>query len=183
MDTQARALWVFLTAIILVFALPASAWGQLSGTPESVNRRQGIWASAGLGGGAGGEGGFGAVTSGNFAAGWTVNPRVLVGVGSTAVREPADRTMVTAGTLDARVQFYPDAYAGFFATAGLGLGWFRMDDSGSGPNVGGGIMAGLGYDFRVAQSLNITTYLNGFAFHTPDPRGHALAFGLGLAWH
>jgi hypothetical protein len=104
-------------------------------------------------------------------------------VGSTAVRGPADRTNVTFGTLDLRTQYYPQENAGLFVTGGLGLGFFRMDDTGSGANVGAGVVIGMGYDIRLTESISLTPWGNWFHIHTPDPRGSALALGVGLSVH
>jgi hypothetical protein len=174
---------------ILLYLLAAGIPARLSAQevisePDSHGRyhpRTGLWFSAGLG--TGGDGGdFGGV-SGNFAVGGTVNQRLLVAVGSSDWRVAADRTIATIGTLDARTQFYPEANGGFFLTGGLGLGFFRMDDSGSGANIGSGIVLGLGYDARIAANTSITTFINRVSFHTSDPRGSFIQLGVGVTAH
>jgi hypothetical protein len=172
---------LYLLAAAIPAGLPAQAGTPDPGSHGRFHSRSGLWFSAGLG--TGGDGGdFGGV-SGNFALGGTVNQRWLVGVGSSDWRVAVDRTIATIGTLDARTQFYPEANGGFFLTGGLGLGFFRMDDSGSGPNIGSGIVLGVGYDARVAANTSITTFINRIAFHTPDPRGNFIQLGVGVTAH
>jgi hypothetical protein len=170
---------------VLAAAIPAGLTAQAvapdPGSPGHYPSRTGMWFSAGLGT-AGMDGDFGGL-SGNFVLGGTLNQRVLLGVGSTDWRVGADRTIATIGTLDLRTQFYPEANGGFFLTGGLGLGFFRMDDSGSGPDVGSGIVLGLGFDARVAANTSITTFINRVAFHTSHPRGTFLQLGVGVTAH
>jgi len=180
MDAPGRALWILLL-LLFIPALAGSAFGQTPDAPRRMYPRNGMWFSAGFGTG-GGSGEFGGV-SGNFAVGGTLNQRLLLGVGSSDWRVRADESVATVGTLDARVQFYPEANGGFFLTGGLGLGYFRFDDSGSGPDVGSGIVMGLGYDARVATNTSITTFINRIWFHTSDPRGNFLQVGVGLTFH
>jgi hypothetical protein len=181
LDAPPRALSASALLLLLIAALPASASGQTPNPPRRISAREGMWFSAGFGTG-GGIGEFGGV-SGNFAVGGTLNQRLLLGVGSSDWRVAADRSVATIGTLDARVQFYPEANGGFFLTGGLGLGYFRFDDSGSGPDVGSGIVMGLGYDARVAANTSITTFINRISFHTSDPRGSFVQVGVGLTLH
>ena len=101
-------------ALIVSAGMPASSVGQLP-----VAQRVGMWFNAGLGIGVGDDIGGG---SGNVALGWTLNPHLLLGVGSSDWRMGFDRTTLTMGTLDLRAQFYPEAEGGFFLTGGLGLG-------------------------------------------------------------
>jgi hypothetical protein len=167
----------------LLAALPAGLTAQQTepAKPGRYPTRAGMWFSAGLGT-AGMDGDFSGL-SGNFVLGGTPNQRVLLGLGSSDWRLAADRTFVNIGTLDVRSQFYPEANGGFFLTGGLGLGFFRMDDSGSGPDVGSGIVLGLGFDARVAANTSITTFINRVSFHTSDPRGSFLQLGVGVTAH
>jgi hypothetical protein len=87
------------------------------------------------------------------------------------------------GTLDLRIQFYPEVNGGFFLTGGLGLGYFWVSDSGSGADVGRAILIGLGYDARIGENMSITTFVNRAAIHTADPRGSIGQIGVGLTIH
>jgi hypothetical protein len=174
-------LLLVLLAAIIPAELVAQEAASQPGTPGQYPTREGMWFSAGLG--TGGDGGDFGGLSGNFALGGTVNQRLLLGVGSSDWRVAADRSVATIGTLDLRTQFYPEANGGFFLTGGLGLGFFRMDDSGSGPNVGSGLVLGLGFDARVATNTSITTFINRIGFHTSDPRGSFIQLGVGVTAH
>jgi hypothetical protein len=179
MTAPRRAQSARLILLLLLTATPASLAGQL--VPDSAARplsRQGMWFDAGLGVGVGNDIGG---QSANLAVGWTLSPRLLMAVGSSDWRASFDRATLTMGTLDLRVQYYPEG--GFFLTGGLGLGYFWFSDSGSGPNVGRAVLIGLGYDARVGENMSITTFINRAAIHTPDPRGSFGQIGVGLTFH
>ena len=82
MDAIGRALWTLLLLLLLLTGLPGAVAAQSTAHPNP--RRDGLWLSGGLGTGVG-EGGVGGL-AGNFAVGWTLSPRFLLGVGSSAVR-------------------------------------------------------------------------------------------------
>jgi hypothetical protein len=170
-----------LISVLLLCSPVGIAAQQASDTPGHYPIRSGLWFSAGLG--TAGMNGDVSGLSGNFVLGGTLNQRVLLGVGSSDWRVGADRSVATIGTLDFRAQFYPEANAGFFLTGGLGLSYFRFDDSGSGPDVGSGIVIGLGYDARVGSNTSITTFINRVGFHTSDPRGNFIQLGVGVTAH
>jgi hypothetical protein len=179
MATPRRTQSIRLVLLLLLTATPASLAGQL--VPDGAARplsRQGMWFNAGLGVGVGNDIGG---QSANLAVGWTLSPRLLMAVGSSDWRASFDRATLTMGTLDLRVQYYPEG--GFFLTGGLGLGYFWFSDSGSGPNVGRAMLIGLGYDARVGENMSITTFINRAAIHTPDPRGSFGQIGVGLTFH
>jgi hypothetical protein len=147
-----------------------------------MHGRDGMWVSVGLGTGVGdGIGG----QSANLAVGWALSPQVELAVGSSDWRAElkGDRSSVTLGTVDLRLQFYPEVAGGFFLTGGLGLGYFWLSDSGSGPNIGRSIILGLGFDARIADNMSITTFVNRAAIHTSDPRGSMGQIGVGLTVH
>jgi hypothetical protein len=170
-----------LIVLLLLTAAPASLAGQHvpDGAARPLNR-QGMWFNAGLGVGVGNDIGG---QSANLAVGWTLSPRLLMAVGSSDWRSSYDRARLTMGTLDLRVQFYPEANGGFFLAGGLGLGYMWLSDSGTGPDIGRAILIGLGYDARVGQNTSITTFVNRASIHTPDPRGSVGQIGVGLTLH
>ena len=139
-----------------------------------------MWFNVGLGVGVGNDIGG---QSGNLAVGWTLSPRLLMGVGTSDWRASADRATLTMGTLDLRVQFYPEANGGFFLTGGVGLGYMHLSDSGTGPDIGRAVLIGLGYDARVADNLSVTTFINVAGVHTPDPHAQVGQIGVGLTLH
>jgi len=168
--------------LILLAGIPDSLAGQLLASDSMrIHGRQGMWFNVGLGTGVGsGIGG----QSANLAIGWALSPRVQVAVGSSDWRTGVgDRNSVTLGTMDLRVQFYPEVAGGFFLTGGLGLGYFWFSDSGTGPDIGRAIIVGLGYDARIGENTSITTFINRAAIHTPDPRGSMGQIGVGLTFH
>jgi hypothetical protein len=168
--------------LLLLAATPGPLAGQLlSNDSGRIYGRQGMWFNVGLGTGVGnGIGG----QSANLALGWALSPRFLVAVGSSDWRDGlGERNSVTLGTLDLRGQFYPEENGGFFLTGGLGLGYFWVSDSGSGPDVGRAIILGLGYDARIRQNTSITFFVNRASIHTADPRGSMGQIGVGLTFH
>jgi hypothetical protein len=181
MGALRRTLWISLLLVPLLAALPKSVAAQLAGSPHPIAKRDGMWFSGALGSGVGG-GGFGGLAA-NIALGWTVSPRVSLAVGSTDWRVPFGGSSLTMGTLDFRVQFYPESNAGFFLTGGLGMGFFLPDGSWSRADVGRGYVLGLGYDARVSENTSITTFINRTAVHTADPQGSGIQFGVGLTFH
>jgi hypothetical protein len=139
-----------------------------------------MWFNVGLGVGVGNDIGG---QSGNLAVGWALNPRWLMAVGTSDWRTAFDRATLTLGTLDLRVQFYPEVNGGFFLTGGLGLGYFWLSDSGTGADIGRSFLIGLGYDARIGENVSITTFVNRAAIHTPDPSGSVGQIGVGVTFH
>jgi hypothetical protein len=181
MGLPIRAKSASLILLLLLAATPHSLSGQLQRNSAHIYGRQGMWLNVGLGTGVGnGIGGL----SANVALGWALSPRFLVAVGSSDWRDGlGERNSVTLGTLDLRMQFYPEENGGFFLTGGLGLGYFWLSDSGTGPDIGRAILLGLGYDARIGENMSITTFVNRAAIHTPDPRGSLGQIGVGLTFH
>jgi hypothetical protein len=168
----------------LLLTMAGSLAAQLpANSTQRLRPRDGLWFNAGLGVGTVGGGTDTGGISGTLALGWAVNQNLSLAVATSDWRVPADRTSLNAGTLDLRVQFYPEKTGGFFLAGGLGLGYFWMDDGGSGPNVGRGILVGLGFDARVAENASITTFINGVGIHTSDPRAQAIQAGVGVTFH
>jgi hypothetical protein len=167
--------------LLLLAATPGALAGQLM-SDDSVHSygREGMWFNVGLGTGvAHGIGG----QSANLALGWSLSPRFLLALGSSDWRAPADRATLTLGTLDLRMQFYPEVDRGFFLTGGLGLGYFWLSDSGTGPDIGGALIVGLGFDARIAENVSITTFINAAGIHTAEPRTQVGQIGVGLTFH
>ena len=169
-----------LVALLLLLAAGPLAAQTSPNSPPRIHPRQGMWINAGLGAGFGEGMGGG---SGNLAVGGTFGPHYLLGVGTSDWRMGIDRATLTMGTLDLRTQVYPEVSGGFFLTGGLGLGYFWMSDSGTGPDVGSGVLLGLGYDARIGENTSITTFINKVWIDTPDPRGSVAQVGVGISFH
>jgi hypothetical protein len=98
---------------------------QTSPWQPRLQLREGFWFNAGFG--VGSASCVGCVNrylgpSGGLSLGGTVTPRLLVGGGTTGWVKSIDGEMISGGTLDARIRFYPVVTSGFFLTAGGGLG-------------------------------------------------------------
>jgi hypothetical protein len=157
-----------LVAAWIVLGGASAAW---AGHPQT---RQGFW--IGFGGGYGSadvscndcesgdrEGAF----VGHFRLGGTLNPHLLLGVESNVWIKEEDDVTVTLGSATGSVTVYPQAESGFFLKAGVGLSYVATDvrfDSAtvSIEKAGWGILAGLGYDFRVGRNLSLTPCVNYF---------------------
>ena len=179
-----------ITSLVLAAALlgPTAAFAQ-------APSREGFW--FGIGGGAGraeitcddcDDEGSDIGGSGYVKAGWTLNPRVLVG-GELNVwtrREDLGDTdaWLTMYNASATVTFYPSATAGLFVKGGAGVAYVDTDverhnstitiDLGSGP----GFILGAGYDIRFGR-VALTPAVNYWRGHigTIEGRGVSVASG------
>ena len=176
---------------------PASAFAtgpNVSGVNEpmisttSAPKRSGAWFSIGTGYGAisckhcsGSAGGY----SGGLSLGATLSPRIRVGVGTTGWYRSESGAALVAGTLDARIRFYPSTTGGFFLTGGLGAGRIgaALAEYGTASEYGAGAVVGLGWDLRIASSMSLTPFWNGFAVQTANADAHVGQIGLGLTFH
>jgi hypothetical protein len=162
-------------------------------------RRDGFFASAGLGGGAesfdandglGWSDDKGGVT-GYLKLGGTVSQSLILGAegnfwASRYQRQGYDRSL---GTLLLFAQWYPGGARSDFWLRG-GLGWARDNLSIYGVNGdlnshenGTALAIGLGYDFRVARNVSITPTLDfqGQRYDSHDER--LVSLGLGVTFH
>jgi hypothetical protein len=62
----------------------------------------------------------------------------------------------TLGSVTAALYYYPKPASGFFVKGGLGFSDYRFSYQGTVSGVGGGFVAGLGYDIRVGRMFSIT---------------------------
>lgn len=163
---------------IVLFASPF-AW---AGHPQD---RQGFWIGFGAGYGSadascdeGCEGGDrqGSV-SGFIKLGGTLSPRVLLGVETNAWIKDEGVTTLTLGSVTGTVTFYPQVSSGFFLKGGVGLSYVdtEFEDQSLSVSVsktGWGVLAGIGYDVRVARNISITPSAN---FYYGQPGDLSLA--------
>jgi hypothetical protein len=108
---------------------------------------------------------------GSLKAGWWVNRRVAVGGELTlwtkkaSVEEDVDLTL-NLYNFSATVTVYPKPASGFFAKTGVGVAIIDADVASLGQSVtidlgqGLGVVAGVGYDLRVARRISITPAVN-----------------------
>jgi len=160
----------------------------VSAQAQNAQLRDGFWFSGGLGYGSLGCNGCGPRAnglSGGLSLGGTISQRFLLGVGTTGWTKSEQGATLTVSTLDARVRFYPSATGGLFLTGGLGLGAVTGSGSGFGSSgeTGGGMIFGLGYDYRVARNTSITPFWNGFAMKNSNTDANVGQVGLAITLH
>jgi hypothetical protein len=145
--------------------------------PKDVLTRDGKWFSLGMGLGSLCNDGCLRGFSGGLSFGTTINPHVVLGVGTTGYYREYFGNTLTTGTVDARVRVYPWLSSGFFVTGGFGLGTATVSDD---TELGYGFLPGAGWDFRVGKNVSLTPYYNWFLI-----RGNGLSVNveqLGLAF-
>jgi hypothetical protein len=123
--------------------------------------------------------------SGGLSLGGTMNDKLLLGLGTTGWYRSRDGVALNAGTLDARLRFYPSVTSGLFLTGGLGLGTIRVGANGLGSEreTGVGFVLGLGWDVRIRQNMSLTPFWNGSAVRTSSADANFGQFGLGITIH
>jgi hypothetical protein len=173
--------------MLLTVANAALAQGtaDMGGKPHT---REGFWFGLGLGAGSlGCEDCEDRETSwsGNLKLGGTINPQFLLGVETNGWYKSEDLATLTYGNLSAVAYFYPSETSGFYLKGGLGMANLRaeVDGFGSESETGGGGVAGLGYDARVARNFSLTPYVNVMAGRFDGGTLNVVQFGLGFTWH
>jgi hypothetical protein len=150
---------------------------------QRLQAREGFWFNAGFGFGAlGCDGCDGTLkgASGGLSLGGTINDKLLLGAGTTGYYKSVDGNTISAGTLDARLRFYPVRTSGFFLTGGVGLGHISFDTV---TEYGVGVVLGLGWDIRVRPNLSLTPFWNGAGIGTANDTFTVGQFGLGITLH
>ena len=145
--------------------------------------RSGFWFNAGMG-----VGSLGCDTcinrrngpSGGLSLGGTVGDKWLLGGGTTGWARDTPRGVLTVGTLDFRVRFYPALRSGFFITGGVGLGGISLDTD---SEFGAGAMLGIGWDIRVGRNVSLTPFYNGFAMRSTFDDANVGQVGIGVTIH
>jgi hypothetical protein len=153
--------------------------------------RHGMWGGVGLGYGSWSCNGCNSMSglSGNFRLGGTVNPNLLLGVGTFGFyhSESASGTTltVTIGGLVGLIDIYPSRTDGLFFQAGVGYGQSKADATGFGSASFNGFMdvLGIGYDIKVGHTFYLTPNLNYFQVHTDGETDNVLQVGLAASWH
>lgn len=176
----------FTLVAFATLALLATSASQVDA--QQPQARQGFWFNLGLGVGSLGCADCGDRVnslSGNLSIGGTISPRFLLGGGTTGWTKEEDGVTLSAGTLDARVRFYPSATGGFFLTGGLGLGTVNVTvpDFGTDSEIGVGALIGLGYDIRISRNVSITPFFNGFGVNTSNVEANVSQIGVGITTH
>jgi len=150
---------------------------------QSAQPREGIWFNGGFGFGsmcAGGCSGGLSGGSGGLSVGTTINDKLLLGVGTAGFYRSVNGVAQTAGTLDARIRFYPILTSGFFATGGLGLGNVSVANV---TEYGVGAVLGVGWDIRIRPNVSLTPFWNRIGVSTSSINAGVGQFGLGITVH
>jgi hypothetical protein len=162
--------------------------GQLPTVTPDLGRRsrpqtrQGFWFNAGLGvGSLGCDGCVGRENglSGGLSLGGTIGEKLLLGVGTSGWAKTIGDEVLSVGTLDARLRFYP-ARNGFFLTGGLGAGSISIAGE---SELGVGVILGVGYDIRVGRNVSLTPFYNGFAMRSSLSDANVGQLGIGITIH
>lgn len=171
---------VAVAAALSIGASPAHA--------QYPQRRAGFWFNAGIGYGSLGcddcDGRRGSLSFG-LSLGGTISRKVLLGGGMAIWSKDEGIAKTTIVTLDARIRFYPSATGGFFLTGGLGIGTIQIDidNLGEDKETGVAVLLGLGYDIRIARTLSITPFLNGFGVRNDNADANVGQIGVSVTAH
>jgi hypothetical protein len=169
-----------LTLLLSLAATPAAA--------QHAQTREGFWFGVGMGVGSlgcstcGGDRTNGA--SGYLKLGGTLSPHFLLGVETNGWYKSESGVSLTHGNLSGAAFWYPSLTSGFFAKAGVGYAQLHANTSlGSGTTSGFGVLAGLGYDFRVGGNTSITPVANWFRGSFDGGSSNVFQLGLGVTLH
>lgn len=143
------------------------AW---AGHPQE---RQGFW--LGIGGGYGsadatcdecGGGNREGSGAGYLKLGWTLNERVLLGGEFNLWTKEQEGVTLNLYNASGTVTLYPASSSGFFLKGGVGGSFVDTEAQFNGTKIsadlgsGFGLLAGIGYDLRVARMVSITPSVN-----------------------
>jgi hypothetical protein len=146
----------------LFFASAASA--------AHPQERQGFW--IGLGGGYGSakatcddcEGDREGAGAGYLKMGFTLNERLLLGGEFNLWTKSEDDVTLNLYNATATLTFYPKAESGFFLKGGVGASFVdtEFDDGDITADLGSGLglLAGVGYDWRLGRNVSVTPAFN-----------------------
>jgi hypothetical protein len=193
--------------MLSILAIAATLMGAPSAWAGHPQERKGFW--IGFGGGYGSasasadcegcggdrESGF----SGFLKLGGTLSPNVLLGTETNFWVKDESGTTVTLGFLTGTITVYPQATGGFFLKGGFGASFVdtstqigSLDVSAS--KTGWGVLAGIGYDIRIARNISLTPCINytygkpgNIVFEGEDAlpgwKQDVVSFELGITFH
>jgi Outer membrane protein beta-barrel domain len=171
MTAITRLMKIGVLAAALAAFVPATALAQ-------AQEREGFWFGFGLGVGSADatcdecEGDRQTGAAGAIRLGWTLNPRVLLGIesGAWTKTEDEDGADVTINmyNVSGTLTLYPSETAGFFVKGGAGLAFVNSEIKGGNTTIdsdmgnGLGLLAGIGYDFRLGRRVRLTPALDAY---------------------
>jgi hypothetical protein len=169
---------------VLVVVLSAGA------APAADQERRGFWIGFGAGYGSayatcddncGGNEREGS-GSGYVKLGGTLNERVLLGAEMNLWTKEKEGVTLNLYNASATVTFYPKATSGFFLKGGAGLALVDAEVRDESTTItldlghGFGVLAGIGYDLRVARNISITPSVNFYAGWPGDLKVEGVGF-------
>ena len=149
---------------------------------QQAQTRQGFWIGGGLGYGSLGCEGCDRVgaPSGYLKLGGTLRQNILIGVETNGWTKSEFGSRLTMGNVSGAVYWYPMATNGLFVKGGAG---YSVLDNSFSSTSGFGMLAGLGYDVRVARNLSITPVANWFRGSFDGGAANVLQLGVGVTSH
>ena len=163
-----------------VMMLPTKGWAD----PQT---RDGFFIGLGLGTGSAGQGSFGA--SGNresgsgvgFRLGWTLNPRVAIGIENGSWFKSDEQGSTTLAITTAAVSIFP--VEGLVLRGGVGAG--AEKGVGDGGDFGMSWTIGTAYEFRIARSFAIGPQIDYSRIDLPyyDDSINYYLIGLSTNWY
>jgi outer membrane protein with beta-barrel domain len=166
----------------------------LAATPahaQDAQPRAGFWGGFGMGWGSMGvgcDGCDGADRTGSYSGylklGGTLNPHVLLGAEFNGWSKSENGVTVDLGNASAAAYWYPDVQSGLFVKGGAGYSRLSASNGGASASQGGfGLVAGLGYDLRIARNTSLTPVFNYFRGAFDGGRADVFQLGLGVTFH
>lgn len=178
---------------------PASASGTADGAAVVRRTPDGLWMSAGVGGG------WTRITcaicrtdrnlgpSGYVRVGTTLRPGLLLAVEADGWTREDNNVRSNALVGGIATHLYPDPDGGLFLRTGLSYVRYSVDGGSVGTGLFG-LLVGAGYEFTVAPGINVTNYVSLVASSFGSLRGERgtaandvsltlLQFGIGLTRH
>lgn len=172
-----------ITLAALSLATPAAA--------QHAQTREGFYAGVGLGWGSMGlscDGCDGVDRTGSYTGylnlGTAVRPNVLVGAEFNGWTKSEDGATVRLANVSAAATWYPMVQSGLFLKGGAGYSRLSADDGIVSASDGGfGVLAGMGYDVRIARTTSITPVLNYFRGAFDGGSADVVQLGMGITFH
>jgi hypothetical protein len=165
--------------------------------------RNGFWIGVGFGYGSAGSSAEGLDSDGreggmtvHLKAGGTLGGKTLLGGELNGWTKSKDEMTMTMGTGTAAIYYYPMPDSGLFVKGGLGVSFTSVEMFGYefGRSQSWGLVAGLGYDYRIGANTSITPVVN-YYFGGPSDlesdlgetlegyKFNVLEFGVGVTFH
>ena len=158
---------------------------------QEAPTRAGFWGGFGMGWGSMGVGCGGCdgadrtgSYSGYLKLGGTLSPHVLLGAEFNGWSKSENGVTVDLGNASAAAYWYPDVQSGLFVKGGAGYSRLSAHNGGASASENGfGLLAGIGYDFRMARNTSITPVFNYFRGGFDGGSADVFQLGVGVTLH